>query len=181
MKQKILAGLLVIIIALSFLPSFVAPWDVYAGSTTLTPSKDTKISAESPDTNFGTQVNIAVGKLNYLILPDITFRSLVEFSDPGLPEDSTITSAYLQLYYFDSAGDSPVGGTLYAQRLLRVGIDPWLETHANWNRYISGSNWNTAGAAGSGTDYSSTGQATATVPASYDWVYWDVTDQVKTA
>jgi len=180
-EQKILAGLLVIMIVLSFLPSFVGPQDVYASSTTLTPSKDTKIGAESPDTNFGSQVNIAAGKLYYPILPDITFRSLVEFSDPGFPEGTTITHAYLQLYYFDSAGASPVGGILYAQRLLRVGIDPWLETHANWNRYISGSNWNTPGAAGSGTDYSSAGQATTIVPASYGWVNWDVTDQVEAA
>ena len=74
-----------------------------------------------------------------------------------------------------------MGGILYAQRLLRVGIDPWMEIYANWNRYIPGSNWNTAGAAGSGTDYTSTGQATATVPSSYGWVNWDVTDQVKAA
>ena len=191
-ERKILAGLLVIIIALSFLPSFVGPQDVYASSTTLTPSKDTYISGSpSESTNRGTATDLLVGTWSYgtYIHYQERERALVEFEEPWgstIPDDSTITSAWLQLYYcsYDKSSvlmPDPTGEAILAQRLLRVELDPWLETHANWNRYISGSNWNTAGAAGSGTDYSPTDQASAAVPASYGWVNWDVTDQVEAA
>ena len=192
MKQKILAGLLVIMIALSFLPSFVGPQDVYASSTTLTPSKDTYISGSpSESTNHGTATDLLVGTWSYgfIIHYQERERSLVEFEAPWgstIPDDSTITHVYLALYYYSydkasSAMPDPTGESIIVQRLLRTGLDPWLETHANWNRYIYGDNWAVAGAAGSGTDYSSTGQASTAVPASYGWVYWDVTGQVEAA
>jgi len=192
LKQKILAGLLVIMIALSFLPSFVGPQDVYASSTTLTPSKDTYISGSpSESTNHGTATDLLVGTWTYGFFTHYQERerSLVEFEAPWgstIPDDSTITHVYLALYYYSydkasSAMPDPTGESIIVQRLLRTGPDPWLETHANWNRYIYGDNWAVAGAAGSGTDYSSTGQASTAVPASYGWVHWDVTDQVEAA
>jgi hypothetical protein len=189
MKQKVLATLIILVVVASFLPVFTEPQDVYAASANLNPSKDTYISGSpSEGVNHGTTTDLKVGAWTYGLYQERE-RTIIEFSEPWgsiIPDDSVITQVHLQLYYYsyDKASSlmpDPTGEAIFVQRLLRTGIDPWLEAHANWNRYIYGSNWDTAGAAGSGTDYTTAGQAISPVPASYGWIWWDVTDQVEAA
>ena len=57
----------------------------------------------------------------------------------------------------------------------------WAETQATWNVYKTGSSWGTIGCGSSTTDYTTSGQASATVPASEGYMQWTVTTQVQWA
>ncbi len=101
-----------------------------------------------------------------------------------VPNGSTVSSATLYLYYYAmSAGKDPVGRTYYADRLTQT---DWVEGTAAgatqsgsvcWNyRQYDTLAWTTVG----GT-YTSTDEASSTVPASFGWMSWTVTNQVQTA
>ena len=185
-KHRILAILVILGVVASFLPTFTAHEDVYAASSTLTVSKDTYIrSGSAADVNYGLADHINIGVHSFAIGCGGEYeRGLVEFGRPWgslVPSGSTILSAYLELYYYASGGDEPAGQAILAQRLLRTGSDPWVETVADWNSYIIGNDWDSPGASGSGTDYTAADQASAFVPHSYGWMAWNVLGQVQTA
>lgn len=182
MKLKVLALLVVGVVLLSTVSALIQPTPVWAASVTISASKDTYLDDLYQTTNFGTLSMMKVGELcSYPGSPGVKFRSIIEFEEPwggGVPSGATITSAYLQLYCYAP----PYGArTMHAQRLLRVGMDPWLETQATWVRYIYGDNWAVLGAGQLGVDYTASGQASATVTASASWINWDVTTQVQWA
>jgi hypothetical protein len=178
LKQKILAGLLVIMITLSFLPCFVAPQDVYASFTTLTPSKDTYIRSGAilSDTNYGSKDNLIVGGSGTIYSKHRALTSFCLFAGSPIPLNSTIVSAYLQLYYY--GGGDVAGRTLLVNRIVRP---TWPELAATWNSYAYGLPWSTPGAGHAGLDYSPVNSASAVVPASYGWINWDVTAIVQWA
>jgi hypothetical protein len=55
----------------------------------------------------------------------------------------------------------------------------WVETEATWNRPRVGASWSVAGAAGAGSDYAASADATASVGYSPGWISFDVTSGVQ--
>ncbi len=101
-------------------------------------------------------------------------RGIFEFDFSLLDDSVRITSAYLDLYYFDnSIGNDPAGETVEVNRLLQTG---WVEEEVTWDEYKRSRAWDTAGG-----DYTVTDQVTAVMPPDYGWVRWTVTEQVKYA
>jgi hypothetical protein len=149
-------------------------------SVTITPSsKDTLINEVlgQRNTNYGSN-NIFEARA---LTEGQAVRGPVQFSvtwGTDVPPGAVISLAKLRLYYCSYPVDDPVGRSIYALRLLRR---DWVELEATWNIYKTGSSWTTAGAGSDGNDYTSVDAATAVVPASFGWMEWDVTEQVKTA
>jgi len=86
--------------------------------------------------------------------------SLVKFSLSSIPDDATIISATLKLYYFEYNDNSPAGRNL---NLYRITGD-WNEETLGW---------------GNRPSYASQPTTSATVPGSYGWMSWDVTTDVQ--
>ncbi len=149
-------------------------------SVTITPSsKDTLINEVlgQRNTNYGSYSVFEARALT----EGQAVRGPVQFSvtwGTDVPPDVVISLAKLRLYYCSYPVDDPVGREIYALRLLRR---DWVELEATWNIYKTGSGWTTAGAGSDGNDYTSVDAAIAVVPASFGWMEWDVTEQVKTA
>jgi hypothetical protein len=134
---------------------------------------DTYLSEATPATNFSTST--VMRNLNAGVGTDQT--TILKFLAHGVPSTATVISATLTLSLGTAYGDIPQS-LLYAQRLLQ----DFVNAEASWNEYSAGNAWNTAGAAGLGTDYSDTDQVPFTVtigdPAGEQWVL-NVTDIVQ--
>jgi len=104
-------------------------------------------------------------------------RAMLQFDFTALPAGVTITNATFSMYYYLISGTNPVGRTYNARRIVRNDWDP---AAAVWDYYKDTTVWSTAGADNTSTDVSNTDLATDTVPASYGWMDWDVTNIVIT-
>lgn len=137
---------------------------------TVQPSaKDTYISENEPDTNFG--------GLDYVQTYDRTARArrpILEFDISELPAEATLTSASLQLYYYVYY-QSPEGRTVWAYKLTRT---DWVELEATWNDYKTDTPWTSAGG-----DYVTSNPAggSTVFPHDYGWMSWDVLAIVQDA
>jgi hypothetical protein len=140
-------------------------------NVTIQPSTaDTYLSDGNPTTNYGagTTVNLAnISTLHWRSIVSFDFHSLV-------PSLATIISATLSMYFYSFA----TGRTLTVYRLLRT---DWIEAQATWNIYKTGSNWGTAGALGSGVDFTPTDAVAMTSLNGAGWLSWNVKNQVQTA
>jgi len=102
-------------------------------------------------------------------------RALLKFDFSAVvPAGATITLATLSLY----CPLALASRTITVYRLLRT---DWVETIATWNIYKTGTSWGTAGALGSGVDFTPTDVATAASVATGQWLNETVTAQVQTA
>lgn len=117
-------------------------------------AESTFIYEATPTTNFGTNVELSVGRS----AAGQIRRSLLRF--PNLPAGVT-TIANGKLYLYSSAVSMTAPRDLTVYRVLRN----WVETQATWNVYSTGNNWGTAGCANA-TDFESTTIGTVSVPAS---------------
>lgn len=143
-------------------------------NVTIQPSNaDTSLFMNAPTTNYGTNTKIYV--LGYYAAGNNKISSILKFDFSAVvPAGATITLATLSLYCLQSVASRTI--TVY--RLLRT---DWVETGATWNVYKTGSNWGTAGALGSGVDFTPTDAASATSVAADGWLNEIVTAQVQTA
>lgn len=189
MKYRFLVIFTVTSLVLSFLPAFFAPTQVQAASIALLAGQDTYIQSglDHQNTNFGDEESLRVGHYQAIAPPysAYTDRALLEFTvwyGGEIPTNSTITLACLQLYYYDYDGDNPAGDTIHVQRLKSEwGRNLWVESVATWNIYKYASDWGDPGASSTAFDYTTTNQASTTVPGSFGWMDWDVTAQVQYA
>lgn len=142
-----------------------------ASPVTIQPSTiDAYIEQNAATANRGTTIN-----LNATESPGQNRYSLVKFDFSAfVPAGATITLATLSLYCLATAS----GRTIGVYRLLRT---DWVEMEATWNVFKTGSNWGTAGALNTSTDYTTTDAATAASVAVGQWLNETVTAQVQTA
>lgn len=101
------------------------------------------IPCNYPDMNFGTHPDFgAMAWTNSYNQSDA--RSLVWFNLWGLPEDITIQSAKLSLYFnptsWNISGHSNLSGT--NETVIRRIIEPWSEMKVTWNNQPATSNMN---------------------------------------
>ena len=109
-----------------------------------------------------------------LYVDPVNYNTLIRFaifqSEGGpVPNGATIQSATLALYkqYYDDP--------LRLNALLK----PWIENQATWTISQTGVPWSAGGAAGAGTDYSTTTDALAAGSFNPGWVSFDVTPRVQ--
>ena len=100
------------------------PAMTYAGT------RDTYISGKSAGTNYGTANTLLIDGS-----PDLA--ALLKWDVSMIPTGSTVTSAVIELNVTDTSS-----GTYEVYALQRA----WDELSANWQRYVTGQNWSTAGA-----------------------------------
>ena len=92
-----------------------------------------------PTGNFGTHINLAVGRLTVDPNP---YRSLIKFDLSSLPSDAVISSATLSLMI--NADYSTNAETFSVYRVIRA----WTEAGVTWNKYDGITDWQTAGGFG---------------------------------
>jgi len=129
---------------------------------------DNVLLSAFPTTNYGTSVNLNVGRVD---ASGGIYRSLLKFDCSALPNYITVTFALLRFYVYAVVGSS--GRTLWAYRLTRT---DWTETGSTWNNYKAGSTWTAAGG-----DWTVTNGVSVSGPAVGNWVTWDVATQINYA
>ena len=158
--MRFLSGVqITIVLAALMLCLVMTPNAVYATYMQLQPPiADSYLRENVPDTSNGAYTYLNVYVSGSTLLSEI-------------PPGSTVNEAYLLLYYYEELGGNPSGRTYNSYRVTK----DWIEAEATWNSYMTGSLWDTAGG-----DYTTSGGASANVPASpgQDMV-WDVTNIVK--
>jgi hypothetical protein len=175
---KIRHILALLVVLGGFLPTLAAPQPVAAADFVLIyASEDTRIEEVYPTTNYGSSHILSIGSD-----PETySTRSLLEFPvnwGTTIPSDAVITSAFLLVRYSGHGSPDPENRVVRAQRMLRP---TWSENQATWQLYRSGYYWQTYGCGDNGDDYTTSGQAEDTIPASYGYMEWDITTQVEWA
>jgi len=113
---------------------------------TLIASIDTYISNGFPTTNFGTSTTLVIATADF---------ALIEFDLSSIPVGSTINEAIFSL----ATSGSGSGSTIEFFRLVR----DWVELEATWFLAKTGTNWGTAGANNTSTDFDNTSLGTISI------------------
>jgi hypothetical protein len=94
-------------------------------------SQDTYIASNSPNTNYASATNLAIGYNNG---GPGAMRMLLQFNLSSIPSHATINSATVYIYQYAASGISSMG--FQAQ----YAVSPWSEYNATWNNanYIGG-------------------------------------------
>jgi hypothetical protein len=125
--------------------------DTYSSQPDETSGIDTWIDSSQVNTNRGSSGTLAVGESNAAAAVG---RALIKFDLSSIPSNAVITSA--TLYMTISADVSSNARSFRVYRLVRS----WVESEATWNIAATGTNWGTAGAGNTTTDYDPTAWAT---------------------
>lgn len=115
---------------------------------------DCYLEDNNPTTNHGTDVWNYISA-DYFGL--IRFMLLKFTGLSNISASQSVSDVTLSLYMVGTDGAASVTG-----RLNRVLLN-WVEAQATYNNYATSTAWNTAGAAGSGTDISATTSADLTL------------------
>jgi len=129
------------------------------------PSQDTNMSYFDQDQNTGWSPVV-------IIYRDGAMTGLIEFDLSGVPEDSTVSSATLQLYIDDRSKDASLTIEYY-----KVVAD-WVESETTWENASTGVPWSTPGCGGP-LDRDQTPVATSVLNASDVWIAIDITTLVQ--
>ncbi len=121
-------------------------------TVTLAANADTYINSNAASTNYGTASTIEVGPWGVLVSLR-TYRGLVRFNLPAVPNHCTLTGATMRLYNRGASG----GRTIQVYRAAAA----WGETTATWNNQPS-----------------ETGSAASTSSGS-GWQSWNVLGQIQ--
>ena len=162
MRRKIIVSLVILTLVTSFLVVFtinkVKAADAYAD---FYPTDDTFIYKPVPDSNQGWKDHMVTRNAYGAEGSDIYQDDiLVRFDISSISLGTAIISATLNLYYYQYADNNPVGREL---NLYRVTSD-WDENTVTWDTQPS---------------YASSPTTYSTVPSSYDWMSWDVSDDIQ--
>jgi len=135
------------------------------------PTKDNRILAQLPNSNYGSEARLVVQAYS---VTDHQ-RTLLEFDVSDISPTATIKSASLQLYYYGYAANNPAGLSVSVYKLVRT---TWTENYSTWSTYDGANSWVSPGG-----DYVTSGPSgSSTVfPASNGWMTWDVTAIVQDA
>ena len=145
---------------------------------TLSMNKDTLINEAATTTNYGSSTFFAV---NNRLLTAQRVYSLIEVSLSSLPAGSTVSTATFSAYYYTYDGTSlnPNGKACVLNPLRRA---DWVEAQATWDIYKTGSNWGTAGALNTTTDYDDSISSSVNFPLYVGaWMEWDVKNLITSA
>ena len=105
-------------------------------------ASDTYINEAATTTNYGNNNSLRAGT-------DAATKHTKSLFKPiglAIPAGATVTSAKLKLYIKSKSASAP------ALKIKRILVAGWTETGATWEHSVGTTDWNTAGASGSGTD-----------------------------
>ena len=126
---------------------------------TIQPSTaDAYLSQGNPTNNYG--------NATYLLIRASSgndFRPIFSFDFSAIPANAIITAAPFSLYNYSP---DTAGRTYGAYRVTRI---TWTQNGVCWSYYSGISSWTTAGG-----DFTATNSVSAMIPASPDWMAWDV-------
>lgn len=143
---------------------FIETWGENSTDDHTSVTTDTRLSSNSPTTNYGTSDTMRV---MWSADSGESWTSLLLINLSALPADAQITSATITLWARQSPNPQTNISTLRGYECLRA---DWAELEATWNIYKNATNWGTAGARGTadvtGTPATNTGAVcTWTIPA----------------
>ncbi len=96
-------------------------------------------------------------------------RSLLKFGLPSLPAEAIIVSANLYLNYWEHGTNDPVHRNYWIYRIT----SDWTEDGVTWNKKDSINGWTPGG------EYTEINGSSISIPASYGWVRFNITDMVS--
>jgi len=145
-----------------------------------TPNADTYLRQDQTDRNYGGSTFVYV-----MAEADKARRTILKYDIGTIPTSSNVSGATLSLYYYDMKGgpgsEDPVGRTYYTYRITETdwvegtSVDEQEAGASSWtHRQYDTLSWTTAG----GT-YTTTDNASTTVPAAFGWMNWSVTNQAQ--
>ncbi|MCJ7571987.1 MAG: DNRLRE domain-containing protein, partial [Candidatus Thermoplasmatota archaeon] len=127
----------------------------------LYPTDDALIKHDNPDANYGSSVYFEIrNDYGYRGSSGWAWNSLIKFDVSSISSRSTVSSAYLVIYYYNYFTTNPVGRTLRLYRATSL----WNENTITWNNQPS---------------YPLLPTTSSTVPSSFGWMTWDVTRDVQ--
>ncbi|MCI0695565.1 DNRLRE domain-containing protein, partial [candidate division KSB1 bacterium] len=113
-------------------------------TVSLTPPTDDVWIEYNSYTNFDSYTQIRIGRGDWYGWK----RSLVRFDVSAIPQNATIQSATLQLYFYGKYGTTIVNRTIQCHQVLQQ----WYEGYANWFYRYGGATWNVPGVGFDGID-----------------------------
>lgn len=159
------------IFLISLVTIFSFPYFSYASFVSSTPSMDNWIVESAPNENDGTNQYLEINQNGGA---SARARIITKLDISSIPASSTISSAYLKLYYNTYGGTDPNGQYYETFKLNR---SDWNETQSDWGHYKTGSSWSTSG----GDFNTSIAGVSSTVPASFGFQTFDITNIVQNA
>ena len=163
--------LIVFLLGIGLASATLSSYITIGGSTTLNSSimtvnlssvADSYIEEEDIIANHGSGITLYVKSKEYG-----NERSLIRFDLSTISNNATIKSASLYLYYYDYDYSNTSGRTYWTYKIS----SSWVEDEVTWIDRNSLDMWST-----SGGDYITTNGVSITIPPSYGWVNWNVTD-----
>lgn len=137
----------------------------------ITPSKDTGIRENQPNTNYGSQAyGYTWDRLNN------ANRTIISFDISSLPANIVLSTCMLSLTAYSKIGADNTGKIMQFCKLTTG--DSWVQAQATWNIYATGSSWTTPGG-----DYVTTDPTAAeyTFPSDESSFSIDIVDLVQDA
>jgi len=127
---------------------------------TFYPTEDGYIKHDAPNANMNYDYFRVRNEYGGYGSPGWEMDGLIRFDISSLPAKANIISAKLYIYYYDWDSTNPVNRPV---RLYRATSD-WSEDTVTWNTQPS---------------YAPQSSSSATMPNHFDWVMWDVTNDIK--
>lgn len=122
-------------------------------TVSLSPPTDDTWIENGLDSNFGSYTQIRIGRM----AANPYKRSLVRFDVSAVPQNATLQSASLQLYYYLNNGTA-VSRSIQCHQVLQQ----WKQLEATWVKRLTAINWGTAGVGLDGVDAKATPEDTQT-------------------
>ncbi|MCD6529103.1 DNRLRE domain-containing protein [Candidatus Bathyarchaeota archaeon] len=141
------------------------------------PSGDAWLNEYRKNRNYGGDTKLVVQ--SYIFNRHV----ILKFDLTGLPSHIKVVSANLSLYYYNRGFRNPAGRTYYCYRLTET---DWVEGTQSGSKEAGSCCWNyrqydTLAWTVKGGTYTTENRASATVPSSFGWMVWNVTNQVQYA
>jgi hypothetical protein len=138
------------------------------GALIVNPTGDAFIRDDDPTSNFGSNVNLRVAKLN---IPAAIIRSVLRFDLSAIPVSATINSAVLTL-----TRDPDIAVSTPFDCFVRRVTTSWSEGQVTWDEAATGTPWGSPGG-----DFTTVDQGTMTLDNSASWNSSDIAALVTTA
>lgn len=131
-----------------------------------------EIISNAPDTNYSTNTQLLLG-----FVAGSLGRGVGIWDFSALPDGVAISAATGSIYLGVIAALA-IGEAINIDRVVRTDV---VLSQDTYNSYKTGSTWSTAGCGDSTNDYTTSGEATANIPASAAWVDFDLLTMVQYA
>lgn len=135
-------------------------WESTEGERILYPTDDSYVDNKTPSQNYNSTSVLKVSNKYGNDSSDWERYLLTRFNLSSIPSCTNITAAKLSIYYYDFEKTDPAGRNLSAYQIT----SDWNESNVTWDNRPSNSSEITSN---------------STVPSSFGWMEWDITNDVQ--